>query len=113
MISHVNSSILLRVLSNLINNSVESIIETGVITVGTRTYESVNIISVIDNGSGMSEEMLKVLGNKGFSSGKEKGNGLGFYHAKKSIEEAGGSLEVRSRVGVGTMVEIKLPRANP
>ena len=53
--------------------------------------------------------MLSKLGKSEISSGKENGNGLGIYHAKKSTEEAGGAFEIQSRVGFGTMITIKLP----
>ncbi len=112
MLSTANGSVLMRVISNLINNSVEATSTKGDVTVGTRAYDAVNVITIMDNGIGMSEDLLKSIGTMGFTSGKENGNGLGIFSAKKSIEDFGGSFEIQSRLNVGTLITIKLPATN-
>ncbi len=69
---------------------------------------------VSDNGKGIPSHILARLGEHGISYGKkgtESGSGLGIYHAKKTVEEWGGKFEVRSREGIGTAIEIKLPKS--
>lgn len=101
---------LTSLLSNLINNAVESISDEGTVSISARIYQSIILITVADNGVGISKDEMAQIGKKGFTSGKENGNGLGIYHAKKSVEDAGGSFVVRSDVSIGTSIEIQLPR---
>ena len=55
--------------------------------------------------------MLEKIGQKGFSKRTlaEKGNGLGVYAAKQSLQEVGGSIHFESEVGKGTLVTIEFP----
>ena len=62
----------------------------------------------MDSGKGISPADLKKVGIKGFSSGKS-GTGLGIYYAKRFIEESGGTLQIQSKAGTGTTVDISLP----
>lgn len=106
----INDSDLKRILSNLINNSVEAFKNNdGEVIVSIRTYPEVVQIVVSDNGCGISLENLIRLGEKGFTISKD-GNGLGIYHAKKKIENLGGKFNVISKVDVGTTVTITLKR---
>jgi signal transduction histidine kinase len=103
-----------RVISNLLNNSIEAMPEAGRITVEIRGYQHSIVVSIIDNGRGMPKEVLKRIGEKGFTFGKEgtrSGSGLGLYHARQTVESAKGSIEFDSQLDQGTMVTIKLPRA--
>lgn len=103
-----------RIISNLINNSVEAICGSGRVTVHMRIGESGRVQVVIsDTGKGISDEVLKKLGVKGGSHGKANGHGLGLYHAKREMEAWGGGLVVRSEPGKGTSVELEVVRADP
>jgi signal transduction histidine kinase len=73
--------------------------------------EKNDVVRVEDNGRGIPSEILENLGKKGATFGKEGGSGLGIYGAKKYIEKMGGKLEIKSRLGDGTMVMIILPRS--
>ena len=100
-----------RVLSNLVNNSVEALGDQGNVTIGLdATSEDRIRIQVQDNGQGIPPEILAKLGPRGESHGKAEGSGLGLYHARTSIESWGGTLELQSRVGVGTTVTLTLPK---
>jgi signal transduction histidine kinase len=114
----VNHVELKRVLSNLINNSVEAMTEQGGrIRISIRALDKTAKIVVFDNGQGISEEILSRLGEKDFSFGKtlnsQSGSGLGLYHARKTMLEHQGRIEIESRPGQGTRVELDLPRSNP
>ncbi|MGZ3808530.1 MAG: sensor histidine kinase, partial [Bacteriovorax sp.] len=106
---------LMRLLSNLVNNSVEAFSgNIGEVTVALETDKDFVNIRIKDNGCGIPHEVLNQLGEAGVSFGKDGsvgGNGLGIYHAKKCIEEMHGHFEITSQVGVGTQVNIRLPRA--
>lgn len=107
-----------RIISNLINNSVEALPNGSVgkvlITLNLLNQNTV-LITVSDNGKGISSELMNRIGEKGFSFDKENnkkaGSGLGLYHAKSYIEKIGGKFAVESEINNGTVVKIFLPCA--
>ena len=111
--SMVNAKDLKRVISNLVNNSIEAFAKhTGQITIRVRRNSSHVIISIIDNGNGIPAHLLETLGYSKISYGKENlrasGSGLGLYHARQTIEHLGGKFEIESKEGNGTTISIKL-----
>jgi signal transduction histidine kinase len=63
-----------------------------------------------DNGSGMTEEIMKKVFNYGFTTkAPGKGSGLGLYMCKYIIELHGGTITVASKVGEGTTFTLTLP----
>ena len=101
-----------RMISNLVNNAVEALGDTGAVSVGL-SHENGNIIlTVADNGNGILPEILAKLGQKGETHGKAGGSGLGLYHARTTAESWGGSLIILSEVGKGTTVTVRLPKAD-
>ena len=112
LFSRVDGSALARVVSNLINNSIEALSHSGEIRVKLFRGSESAVISVVDNGPGMSPEVLSRIGVRGVSFGKEgtqSGSGLGIYYAKSVVDEAGGQFEIFSTVGKGTEVRLSLP----
>ena len=104
-----------RLLSNLINNSVEAmdIHEEGVIKLSLDLIHNKIHLSVSDNGSGISPEVQEKILTKTLSSTKEKGHGLGLSHAKKTIETLGGSFRLISSLGHGTQILMTWPNVTP
>jgi signal transduction histidine kinase len=100
-----------RVLSNLINNSVEALTDKGSVTVSLARDDGKILLAVHDNGKGIAAEVLPRLGRKGETHGKAGGSGLGLYHAKTCVEAWGGTLDIQSEPGQGTTVAIRLPQA--
>jgi signal transduction histidine kinase len=103
-----------RVITNLINNAIDSISsdKKGVIDV-TLEKDSENIIIAIkDNGCGIPFEIFGSLFNHGFTT-KKSGSGLGLYYAKETVSKWGGSINLQSEVGKGTSISIKLPLQLP
>jgi len=88
-----------RILSNLVNNSVEAFDGAGTIFVGLSAPEGKVLIEVKDNGRGISPEILAKLGRKGGTYGKSGGNGLGLYHARTMVEGWGGRFKIESELG--------------
>jgi len=107
-ISKVSKLNIERILSNLLNNSIESIqeIDNGIVQIGLTKNLYGTIIKIRDNGKGINLEDLSKIGTKGFTSGKISGNGLGVYHAKTTLENTGGIFEIESTVGLGTTITI-------
>ncbi|MEK2688095.1 sensor histidine kinase [Bdellovibrio sp. GT3] len=102
---------LLRVLGNILNNSIEAAPESEAsVSISLLDRDQNWLLQVMDNGSGIPEEVLPQLMNEGKSFGKENGNGLGLYDARKTLQAVGGDLQIRSRVGVGTQVIMVIPK---
>lgn len=109
----LSKSDLNRVLSNLINNSVEAIGDSpGNVEVSLTSDDHNAIINISDNGPGIPPHILAKLGVESISYGKENtdsGSGIGVLHAKKTIENMNGKFSILSSIGKGTTVTITLP----
>ena len=97
-----------RVLSNLVNNSVEAMTKDGTVTISTEIENNFAKIEVRDTGKGLSKEDIAKIGQAGFTV-KTDGSGLGLSHAYKTIASWGGRITFDSELGVGTVVTIFLP----
>ncbi|MBI4667647.1 MAG: HAMP domain-containing histidine kinase [Elusimicrobia bacterium] len=111
--ARVQARELKRIVSNLVNNSVEALEEKGSVVVSLGRQDERVLLKVQDNGKGVPLEILSKLGQKGETHGKTGGSGLGLYHAKTCVESWGGSLNIESQIGKGTTVTIGFPRAEP
>jgi signal transduction histidine kinase len=79
--------------------------------VSTRVVE----IIVADNGSGMTDEVLRRAFDSNFTTKPVgQGSGLGLGQVQKFVQECGGSIEIESEVGIGTAVKMMmLPVSRP
>lgn len=117
-IVHVDASHLNQVLINLLNNAIDAIVEKhgsegGELTVSAGPGgEGKAVISVTDNGSGISPEDLKKVFTPFFTTKPVgQGTGLGLSVCLGIIDSMGGTMEVSSEKGVGTIFTIQLPAA--
>lgn len=106
-----------RILSNLINNSIDAMTDNGMIFIEVQNRAPTLIVSVIDFGKGIPADILERLNQKEFlSHGKEKsnrsGSGIGLESAYRDLQEVGGSLKIESKLEIGTRVTIELPLVN-
>ena len=99
-----------RVLSNLINNSIDSFQDKGglVEVVLSATSDGRVEIKIKDNGCGIPSHVLSQIGKRGITFGKKNGNGLGIHHALSTIENFGGEFKIESNLNQGTIVSITL-----
>jgi len=113
--AEINANELKRVLSNLINNSVEAFADAkGKVMISIQSDKTTVSIVVRDNGKGIPPHILARLGEKGVTYGKEgtaSGSGLGVYHAKKAIESFNGQFEILSKPSLGTTITMSFPKA--
>lgn len=102
-----------RIISNLINNAVEAVKEgPPKIWIKVFKFSSSNVrVSITDLGVGIPIDVQKNLFSEGYSFGKDKGNGLGLYNAKQTLDRYGGRIRLISNSGSGTIVELDLPLA--
>jgi len=109
--SKINTIEFKRMLSNLIDNAVESLSGAGSVILRIDRRDNFCVVRVIDSGIGIPKEHLSKVFQKGATFGKEEGSGLGLWQAKKSVEVWGGSIQIDSKNGYGTTVHIILPES--
>ncbi len=109
-----NPSQLNQVLLNLVSNAAQAMTDIGEIKISTR-HSAANIeIDVADNGSGMSEQVLKKIFQPFYTTkASGEGTGLGLAICEKIIKAHGGTINVVSEIGRGTTFTISLPIAGP
>lgn len=67
-------------------------------------------LEFIDNGIGIGRKHLESIFNMFYkASHLSKGAGLGLYIVKETIQDLGGSIEVESEIGFGTVFRFKIP----
>lgn len=66
-------------------------------------------LTVADTGTGIPQELIKNIFEPFVSTKGEKGTGLGLWIVKGIIENHGGKMSVKSKVGRGTVFKIDLP----
>lgn len=110
--SLINHTEIKRALSNIINNSIESLrdAEAGKVEIKLASRDEEIVITITDNGVGIPKQVLNKITLENFSFGKEKGHGL--YHAKKQMKKFNGHLSIESIEGQGTTVKVMLARCN-
>ena len=69
------------------------------------------VLSVADNGCGMSPEFLKNSLFRPFQTTKKKGLGIGMFQSKIIVEAHRGNIQVESEPGKGTKFGVTLPLA--
>ncbi len=108
----VNEGRMQQALLNLVTNaSHESVGSTHVqIKVTSLAGSALPVqILVSDDGCGITPEDIERIFEPFFTSKKQDGTGLGLSIIRGTIEQYAGTINVRSRVGVGTEFDIRLP----
>ncbi|HSZ68346.1 MAG TPA: ATP-binding protein [Xanthobacteraceae bacterium] len=100
---------------NLLSNAVKFTPEGGAVTVYGRERGGMVTIAIKDNGIGIPKIALRKLGRpfeqvESQLTKKYQGSGLGLAIAKSLVELHGGDMRIRSTLGVGTIVIVRLPR---
>jgi PAS domain S-box-containing protein len=106
----VDEKVLNQVLSNVAGNAVKFTSQGGVRVLVRRENPEELVITVSDDGIGMSEEFINTRLFKRFEqesrghSRDYEGSGLGLYITRSLLENTGGKIEISSKKGVGTTV---------
>lgn len=104
-----------RVLVNILENAMKYMNKAdGKISLSVNVKDAKVIISVEDNGQGISEEALPNIFDRFYRADPSRntatgGSGLGLAIAKQIIEEHDGSIWAESVIGEGTIIHISLP----
>ena len=102
---------LIRVVTNLVKNGIQAIPEdnTPKIIVDVYTEDGDVVITVSDNGVGITEENKKKIFEPKFTT-KTSGMGLGLAMVKNIVETYNGSITFTSEEGKGTVFKVKFPK---
>ena len=99
---------------NLLINAREAMQGKGIIKISTRSLDGKTVlVTVSDNGPGMSQEFMDNNLFRPFQTTKKKGSGLGLFSSKLLIEQTGGQIQATSKEGIGTEFMITLQTGSP
>jgi len=106
----IDKSKIQQVFSNLIINACEAMPRGGSLTITSRTDPSGYNIEVLfaDTGIGIPKENLQKLFDPFFTT-KSFGTGLGLAVSYGIIQQRGGTIDVESEVGQGSVFKVQLP----
>ena len=110
-----DESMLNLVIRNICSNAIKFSKQGSEIIITYQLTKDIHLISIKDFGLGMSkEEAKRLMGLEKHASSmgtsNEKGTGLGIALSIDFLKAMQGSLEIKSQVGQGTEVLIKLPK---
>jgi putative PEP-CTERM system histidine kinase len=100
-----------KVILNLVLNAGESAAEGTEIRIATSRNGDHLLLSVTDQGCGMSREFINESLFHPFKTTKKRGLGIGLYQCKMIVEAHRGRIEVESREGHGSTFRVILPVA--
>ena len=112
-----DKNIIKTVLRNLISNAIKFTPQNGRIVIETKEKSENVLVSITDNGVGMSEKAISLLlsdGNTYTTRGtnSEKGTGLGLSICKDLLETLGGDIHIESKEGEGSCFSFSIPNIN-
>jgi two-component system cell cycle sensor histidine kinase PleC len=101
---------------NLLSNAVKFTPAGGRVTVRGRAADGCIVLGIADSGIGIAQDALTRLGRpfeqvESQLTKSHQGSGLGLAIAKSLVELHGGRMRIRSTLGKGTLVVVRLPLA--
>ncbi|HEV3409317.1 MAG TPA: ATP-binding protein, partial [Chthoniobacterales bacterium] len=97
------------VVTNLLLNARDAVSPKGRVTVQTGTRNGWAVLTVADNGCGMSPDFVRDSLFRPFKSTKKNGLGIGMFQSKIIVEAHGGNIQVETEAGAGTTFRVLLP----
>jgi signal transduction histidine kinase len=105
--------LLTRAIGNVVDNAVKYSDIGSQVTVTAEVSESAITIDVSDDGDGMTATQLQRAFDRFWRADDARttpGHGLGLPLVKQVVEAHGGTVDLRSTVGIGTQATIMMPR---
>jgi putative PEP-CTERM system histidine kinase len=102
-----------KVVTNLVFNAREAVAADGELRIATSQSDGWAVLTVADNGCGMSPEFLNRSLFRAFQTTKKSGLGIGLFQSKIIVEAHQGKIQVASQPGEGTTFQIFLPLRKP
>ena len=102
---------IMQVITNILSNSLRHT-QNGIINITLQKQGENQLVSISDNGGGMSAEMkAKALDGYVSVSKEYWRHGIGLYVCNRIVEAHGGKIWIESELGKGTTVSFTLPRS--
>jgi two-component system phosphate regulon sensor histidine kinase PhoR len=107
-----------NVITNLVDNAIKYSNNGTVLNIQTENKQEGIVLSIEDNGIGMSKETIKHIFDKFYriptgNIHNVKGFGLGLYYVKNMVDAHGGHIEVKSEINKGSRFDVYLPLDTP
>ena len=100
-----------QVLLNVLRNACESITRPGAkVTVTLHGQPDMVQVTVTDEGTGISPEVLPRIFEFGITTKGAQGNGMGLWTVRQILARHGGDVKIESAWGEGTRFDIRWPR---
>jgi len=109
---HGRSAALTEVMTNLILNAMDAMMDGGTLTISTKDVGETVVMTVTDTGIGMPEHVRRRVFEPFFSTKGEAGSGLGLSMAYSIIRRHGGEIRVDSEQHRGTTFTLVMPCAS-
>lgn len=110
---YADMTMMQTVVRNLVSNALKFTYPGGKVELTATEKDGFVAVRVSDNGTGMSEEVMKKLftlaGASKPGTQLEKGTGIGLTICKEFVERNGGTIKVESKIGEGTTFEFTIP----
>jgi signal transduction histidine kinase len=103
-----DAELLRQALLNLMLNGMQAMSRGGLLRVLVRRVGESAVLSVADEGTGIAPELIPRIFELYFTT-KPKGSGIGLAMTYRIVQMHGGSIEVQSEEGVGTVFTMRLP----
>ena len=100
------------IVGNLIENAFDALKNFDgerIVNLSILDFDKEIVIVVEDSGPGMSQDTIKRIYHRGFSTKGDSGHGFGLFLAKQSVDSLNGTISVESSVGEGTVFTVRLP----
>jgi two-component system cell cycle sensor histidine kinase PleC len=103
-----------QIVLNLLSNAVKFTPAGGQVTIRARNVGNTVVVGIADTGIGIAPDALQRLGRpfeqvESQLTKSHQGSGLGLAISKSLVELHGGRMSIRSTVGRGTMVLVRMP----
>jgi putative PEP-CTERM system histidine kinase len=98
-----------HVIGHLLQNAIDATAAGGCVRVRVDSRDRQTVITVSDEGVGMTAEFLRDRLFKPFQTTKATGMGIGVYESAQYVARLGGDIRIESTPGAGTRVYVSLP----
>jgi signal transduction histidine kinase len=94
---------------NLLRNARDAMPEGGTVTISARRKDDSIVVTVADQGSGISPEVQRRLFEPFFTTKSSRGTGLGLWLATGTMQRMGGTIRASNRPGHGALFTLTFP----
>jgi signal transduction histidine kinase len=105
---------LTQLLSNLLSNACRFSSSDDEVVINLAYKQPFFVLEIVDHGKGIEKNELAQIFNENYQgmADRNQGMGLGLFLAKHIVETHHGDIHIKSKIGRGTTVQVKLPEFN-